>query len=95
MNTLQDEVVEECKARLEELARSIRAACEKLRGNLEAALPAAFVTFRTRSAQVGGLQIPWSSHASAAANGAWLQDLTDRQPEKTVSATVETPYNMQ
>ncbi|BDA46964.1 CSC1-like protein At4g02900 [Coccomyxa sp. Obi] len=45
------EAAEEYKARLEELARSIRAACEKLHGNLEAALPAAFVTFHTRAAQ--------------------------------------------
>lgn len=55
-NALQEEGAEEYRARLEELARSIRAACEKLRGNLEAALPAAFVSFHTRAAQVGGLQ---------------------------------------
>ena len=60
-NAVQEDTAEECKARLEELARSIRAACEKLRGNPEAALPAAFVSFHTRAAQVTCMlnSIPW------------------------------------
>ena len=42
-------------ARLQELVRQIRAAREQLRDRPEAAMPAAFVTFRGRATQVSGL----------------------------------------
>ncbi len=50
--------------RMQELVRQIRAARERLRDEPESALPAAFVTFRTRTAQV--LSPVLASHPLAA-----------------------------
>ena len=52
LDCLQDDKVEFYRARLQDLVRAIRAATEELRRDPEAALPAAFVTFHTRAAQV-------------------------------------------
>jgi hypothetical protein len=48
----QEDKVEFDRARLQDLVGAIRAATEELRRDPEAALPAAFVTFHTRAAQV-------------------------------------------
>lgn len=43
-----------CKIRLQEIVRKLARECEQLRADPQAALPAAFITFRTREAQVQG-----------------------------------------